>query len=55
MMISFIKEKKGPYVKKYLPPLVKSWTVINHIILESWVKFHLPNPGLTDLLNQEIT
>ncbi len=47
MMILFIKGKKlskptWPYVKKLFPPLLLNHerTVINHIILESWVKFH---------------
>ncbi len=46
MMISFIKGKKlskpaWPYVKNELPLLLNhDRTVINHIILESWVKFH---------------
>ncbi len=45
-MISLIKEKKlskhtWTKVKNLLPPPFKSWkAVINHIILESWVKFH---------------
>ncbi len=52
MMISFIKGKKlskptWPYVKNELPLLLNhEITVINHIILESWVKFHYPHPGL---------
>ncbi len=49
MMISFIKGKKlskptWPYMKKIL--LNHEKTVINHIILESGVKIHKPNPGL---------
>ncbi len=34
----------GPTLKKILLNCEK--TVINHIILESWVKIHKPNPGL---------
>ncbi len=46
MMISFIKGKKlskptWPYMKINCPLLLNhERTVINHIILESWVKFH---------------
>ncbi len=46
MMISFIKGKKlskstWPYMKNELPLLLNhERTVINHIILESGVKFH---------------
>ncbi len=43
MMISFIKGKKA--VQTYLTlrekwPLRTLRTLINHIILESWIKFH---------------
>ncbi len=45
MMISFIKGGKlskptWPYMKNELSLAVHERTVINHIILESWVKFH---------------
>ncbi len=36
-----------PYIKNKLPLLLNhKITVINHIILESRVTFHYPNPGL---------
>ncbi len=50
-MISFIKGKNlskptWHYMKNELPLLLNhERTVIKHIILESWVKFHLPKPG----------
>ncbi len=51
-MISFIKggtcpNLPGPTGKMNSPLLLNhEKTVINHIILESWVKFHKPTPGL---------
>ncbi len=52
MMISFIRGKSctdlpGPSSKMNFTLLLNhERTVINHIILESWVKFHLLNPSL---------